>query len=172
MGYSCNRLPFGVSPGTFLFSSISEPLFDLTNELLEDNSWNPHTLNNESIQPYLKPMTEIKQHSDPVVPRTLIPKLKFRTASADGFIDDVMSFGLASKYNQLQNAAALVSHAVFRPQDPLDKVVRDNPSSLRKIAREGKPENNKIILGWELDLHAFLIKLETLKTKCWVKELN
>ena len=47
------RVPFGVSPGSFLFSGISEPVFDLTNSLLRDKSWNPESLNNNTVLDFL-----------------------------------------------------------------------------------------------------------------------
>lgn len=45
IGYILLCLPFGLSPGPSLFSQVSEPIFDKTNELLNNKSWGPKQLN-------------------------------------------------------------------------------------------------------------------------------
>ena len=50
IAYILLRLPFGVANGPNDFCLISEPITNLTNEILRDNSWDP-----ESIQSSLKP---------------------------------------------------------------------------------------------------------------------
>ena len=47
--YLLNKLPFGVQSGPSEYSSISEGIFDLANDLLDDPTWDP-----EEVYPPLK----------------------------------------------------------------------------------------------------------------------
>ena len=44
IAYILTRVPFGISAGPSKFCQISEAIFDLTYDLLLDNSWDPKTL--------------------------------------------------------------------------------------------------------------------------------
>ena len=172
VAYLLNRVPFGVKPGSFLFSGISEPIFDLTTKLLQDPSWDPTELNNETLQEHFSPLDPSTARPSAYKPRPLLVSMPSREAFADGFIDDIMSIGLAAHALRIQNAAPLASHAVFRPPGGSGHVVRNNVSSIKKLAAEGCPETSKTVLGWLIDTQSFTIRLGERKMRCWCKEIE
>ena len=44
IAYLETRLPFGVAAGPRVFSTVSEAVFDLVNDLLQDEPWQPTEL--------------------------------------------------------------------------------------------------------------------------------
>lgn len=43
IAYILLRLPFGVANGPSNFGTISEPIMDLSNDILQDTTWDPKT---------------------------------------------------------------------------------------------------------------------------------
>ena len=165
--YLLNRVPFGVHPGSFLFSGVSEPIFDMTTNLLQDPTWYSILLHNDTIQESFGPIVPIVVclHVYPLM--HLLVDTPKQEAFADGFIHDIMLIGLGSQSLWGLNASPLASHAVFHPPGETEYVSRSNVSSLKKLATEGFPATYKILLGWLIDTHLFSIKLERKMLNCW-----
>ena len=165
--YLLNRVPFVVNLNSFLFGGTSEPVFDLTTRLLQDPSWDPVVLNNDTLSDHFKPIKPSRVGPLSYFPRPLLVDIPKREVFADGFIDDVMSFGLVSHLLMIQHAAPLVSHTVFCPPAAVKHVERTNVSSLKKLATEGHPETLKVVLRCLIDMHSFKMKLEKKKGAYW-----
>ena len=58
IAYLETRLPFGVVPGPSVFSTVSEAIFDLANDILQDPSWDPVTLNAPSWETFEPPLED------------------------------------------------------------------------------------------------------------------
>ena len=91
MAYILLRLPFGVANGPSDYCLVSEPVVDLANDLLRDNSWNPGT----TYSPLQNKMDEPKTKYDNNTPfekaRPLFVPVPFSPAVVDGYIDDLIT---------------------------------------------------------------------------------
>ena len=79
----------------------------------------------------------------------------------DRFIDKVITITVADK-NWIECAkisALLVIHILFQPLQVSEPMQCDNPLSLRNIAREGKLDERKTCLGWDINTHSLRVFL-------------
>ena len=175
MAFILTRLPFGVAAGPAMSSQVSEATFDLTNDILEDPSWDPHALHSPH-QDLFKPPEEM----DPNIPfgtaRKLSVPIPTRTMICDGYIDDCITIGLDINDNviRIQGASPLAIHAIFKPVDPeADPTLkRDDVFSLRKADGEGTPAEQKPVLGWLLHTRRFRIFLPAEKAMDWISQID
>ena len=97
IAYVLLRLPFGVANGPADFGIISEPIMDLTNEILRDNTFEP----NELHSPLQNKFKSKQRRYNSEVPfeeaRKLFVDVPFWFAAADGYIDDIISVMLDIK---------------------------------------------------------------------------
>ena len=174
IAYVLLRLPFGVANGPNDYSLISEPIFDLTNDVLRDPTFNPVDLHSP-LQPHLAPPATTYDESTPFEPaRPLFVKVSFFWAMADGYIDDIITIVLdvGSWLQKAVNAAPLIIHSLFRPTDTKDPLPRNESISMRKLKGEGTPDETKIILGWKVDTRRFRIHLPAEKSVEWMQDIR
>ena len=139
LAFLCLRLPFGTTPVPAEYMTIREAEIDLGNDLLQDQSWDTNDLNSphRSLLP-----TEEKQQSESHLEKSdpLAVDITATEASIDSFIDDITTITVDDDHwiDRAKSAALLVIHTLFRPLQPSEPLKRDNPLSLRKIAREGQ----------------------------------
>ena len=69
-------------------------------------------------------------------------------------------------------AVPLAVHLISRPTDPAEPIPRDDILSLKKLAGEGKMEEIKIILGWEINTRALTISLPEAKYVAWTRDIS
>jgi hypothetical protein len=69
-------------------------------------------------------------------------------------------------------ARSLVIHVLTRPVDKNEPIPHDDPNSLTKLAAQGLPEEDKIILGILHDTYSLLALLPKHKHKAWLQELR
>ena len=154
------RLPFGVANGPNDHSIISEPVFDLTNNIMQDETYDPEEIH-APIQSQLSIPKDDGEEEDFAVARKLIVDVPYRDAVTDGYIDDAITV-VVERENWVKktvNVALLVVHALFRPVDENDPVSREEMVSMRKLAGEETPDKTKIILGWKVNTRRFRIYL-------------
>ena len=169
IAYILLRLPFGVANGPNDYSIISEPIFDLTNDILGDDTFDPNTIHSP-IQSKLEKLDETLKRGDPFgEARPLIVDVPFHYAAADGYIDDIITMvvDLDDWVWKAINAAPLAIHSLFRPTDTDDPIPRDETISTRKLKGEGTPSERKTILGWLIDTRTFRIYLPKEKMIDW-----
>ena len=145
IAYILLRLPFGVANGLNDFFLVSEPIMDLTNELLHDRLWDPRTLR-APIQHHLKHPKRMIHSSPPAPARPLFIDVPFYPAITDGYIDDIITVMLDDDdwATRGQNAAPLAVHYTFRASEDQDQIPRENATSIRKLSGEGTPEERKM----------------------------
>ena len=124
------------------YSTISEPIFDMTNEILLDKTYDPSSLHS----PLQKEMSKPKQNKTKDTPfgeaRPLIVDVPFHFAKADGYIDDIIIvvLNIGNWVWKALNAAPLAIYALFRPTDCDDPLPREDALSKRKMEGEGTPD--------------------------------
>ena len=122
ISYILLRLPFGVANGPNDYSLISEPLFDLTNDILLDSTLNPIEVNT----PLQNEMSEKANYKgeDKQLGKALplFVEVPFHYAKADEYIDDIITVVLdkEDKASKAQKATPLATHTLFRPTDKRD----------------------------------------------------
>ena len=173
LAYLLSRLPFGVECGPSEYSSISEGIFDLANDLLDDPKWDP-----EIDHSPLKSELSVKNISDRTIPyseaKELCVDIPFRKATCDGYIDDAILIALDIEKNvtRSQNSIQLATHCIFRPLSKNEPISRNDTVSKRKLEGEGTPDEIKPVLGWIIDTRLFRIFLPTDKAFYWISDLK
>ena len=90
-------------------------------------------------------------------------------ASMDVFIDGIITITVNDKHwiDHAKCAALLVIQTLFRPLHPSEPLKQDDTFSLRKLAGEGKLDEHKICLGWDINTHSLRLSLpEEKQTAC------
>ena len=138
------RLPFGSMPAPSLFCTISDAVFDLAQDLVDDESWQVDYLYSPN-QHKLPTKSEMNDSIPFVQAKPLLVKVPDRDCFIDGYIDDGIAASVDVDNNllKLQNCAPLAIHLIFRPlgdekvlrKDPLsDKNCKESSLLLRKSA--------------------------------------
>ena len=174
IAYILLRLPFGVANGPSDYCVISEPVVDLSNDILRDNSWDPSKTYSPLRSKFDKP-TQRYDDATPFEPaRPLFVPVPYAPAVVDGYIDDLITCVVFTDkwLERAQNAAPLAIHCAFRPTDPSDSLPRADPISERKLKGEGTPDEKKTVLGWDIDTRKFRVYLPRKKAEEWKREIS
>jgi len=169
------RLPFGVSPGPSLYSVVSESIFDLVNDLLNDKEWDRSKLNSP-YQARLAPRQTYPEKDEEEIAqvRELAIYLPNRTAIADGYIDDCLTAAVdvGEEVLRSQEAPPLIVHAIFRPTDKAEPIKRDDNISEKKLKGEGQPSEIKTMLGWIINTRLMRVFLPMDKALAWSNDIK
>ena len=166
LAYLLTRMPFGSTCGPIRYSDISESIFDLANDLIEDNTWDPSTFHSPISTKLDKP-EKLQEEIPFAKAKELDVEIPSRETVVDGYIDDIKKNLLRA-----QNAVPLVTHAVFRPVSQNEPVERIDTISEIKLKGEGTPTEQKVILGWIIDTRELKIHLPMEKTIYWNEEIS
>ena len=174
IAYILLRLPFGVANGPNDFCLISEPIIDLTNDILRDDTWDPDMLHSPlktMLHPAFNRYTDDTPYGEA---RELFIYVPFHMAMADGYIDDIITAMLDENdwVHRGQNAAPLAVHTLFRSVNTGEQLPRDDPASIRKLEGEGTPDEQKTLLGWEVNTRLFRIYLPKDKATQWRSDIK
>ena len=153
IAYILLRLPFGVANGPNDYSLVSEPIFDITNDILRDPTYDPSQLHSP-IQHRLQDKELSHHQSTPFgKARKLFVDVPFHYAAADGYIDDIITVVLdtADWLRRAINAAPLAIHTLFLPVDCRDPLPQVESVSKQKLKGEGTPNEIKVVLGLKID---------------------
>ena len=174
IAYILLRLPFGVANGPSDYCVISEPVIDLSNDLLRDKTWNPKQVYSPIRNNLDPPAIEHKDDTPFAKARPLFVPVPFAPAVVDGYIDDLITVAIQKEdwIERAQNAAPLAIHTVFRPTNHTDPLPRADAISERKLKGEGTPSEVKTILGWDVNTRKFKIYLPKLKATEWRNEIT
>jgi len=166
------RLPFGVASGPSLYSTMSETIFDLTNDLLLDETWNLKTLHSP-IEKDLEPPQSLPETIPFAEAKPLHVHVPSRDSFCDGYIDDFLAVGLDSEDTVIksQQAPTIAVHSIFRPIADDEPIPRDEPISVKKLKGEGIPSEQKVMLGWLLCTRTCRIYLPVDKQKAWNNDI-
>jgi hypothetical protein len=168
------RSPFDGKPCPTQWCTISEPICVLANELIHDALWSPSNL--RSCYDEVLPEPD-RSHSETPFEAALplafhIPKNA--VGAVDCYIDDLclICVDIDDNTEMCAAAVALVLDVVGRPLDPLDALPCEALLSMKKLKREGKQEEIKVVLGWELNSRKLTIGLTQGKFEIWRKEIQ
>ena len=174
IAYILLRLPFGVANGPNDFCLVSEPIMDITNDILRDESWDPNEVHSPLQHKFKQPNERYSKDTPFGKARSLFVPVPFYWATADGYIDDIITLIVEYKDWVIrgQNAAPLAVHTVFRPTDANDPLPRADATSIPKLDGDGTPDEVKTVLGWLINTRLFRIYLPWLKAKDWIHDLK
>ena len=166
------RLPFGSSPAPALYSVVSDAVFDLANDLLDDEHLivdNLHSPNRSEL-PAPIPMDPAIEYGQA---KPLLPPVVYKAAFVEGYIDDGVAATIdgPNHIERLQNAVPLAVHTFFRPLQK-ERLPRKDPLSKKKLQGEGAPSEEKIVLGWTINTRRFSVNLPLHKHIAWTKDIN
>jgi hypothetical protein len=115
LAYVLLRLPFGVANGPNDYSLVSEPLFDLTNDIMQDETFRPETLHSPIRSELEKPEAVTENTSPFGEARPLIVDVPFAYAATDGYIDDMITMVLDKDNwtDKAINAGPLAIYSLF-----------------------------------------------------------
>lgn len=173
-----NRLPFGSKPAPAEFSNCSDITFDLANDLMHCNKWNPLDLKT--------PL------SDEIPPPNRLPKdAPFGKAAqadislpnnikggVDGYIDDGATVVLDTDDNQemvkrAEQCMLMSLYLQFRPHAGKDEPIdRGEMASIPKLKAEAYLSETMIFLGWFINTRSLTISLPEEKHKAWSDQIS
>ena len=172
------RLPFGSMPAPAEFSICSDITFDLANDLMNCDLWDPTTM----ASPLEKEIPPPKRLEDNIPFGEALPTdvhlpddLKGGT---DGYIDDGMNVVLDSEENKemvkrAEQNIPFALHLQFRPHaGDLEPIPRGEMASIPKLIAEGLLTEVIIFLGWEINTRTFEIALPDDKYKAWSAQIT
>ena len=166
------RLPFGSMPAPSLFCTISDAVFDLALDLVEDETWQVDSIHSPN-QHKLPDNTNMNESIPFVKAKPLLVKVPDRDCFIDGYIDDGITgcVDINDNMKKLQNCVPLAIHLLFRPLGH-EEVDRKDPLSDKKLQGEGPPSEEKCVLGWDINTRLFIIKLPVHKFIAWSGDLS
>ena len=138
LAFLCLQLPFETTPVPAEYKNISKSEIDLGNDFLGDKSWDTENLSLPHRT--LLPKEDKQQSANHLVKSDLLTMdITATEASMDGFINNIITITVDEKnwIERAKSTALLVIHTLFRPLQPCEPLKRDDPLSLRKLAREG-----------------------------------
>lgn len=174
IAYILLRLPFGEANGPNDYETISEPVFDLTNETLMDKTFDPNKVHSSLQKEMSTPVNYNPIDTKFGMVRPLIVNVPFHFAKADGYIDDIITVVLDTSnwvFNS-PNTAPLAIFSLFRPTDKDNPLPRNDALNKTKMEGEGTPDEIKIVLGWKINTRLFRIFLPTKNARDWIQTIN
>ena len=163
------RAVFGGTPCPAEWSVISETVTDLANMLLNHPDWDPSTLHSP-LQHKIDGPSRLQQDV-PFAPAhpMMVPIPLSPVGCTDVYIDDTITVSLDGDDNNKRAEAAvpLAIHIVGRPVAKTEPIKRQDLLSLPKLEAEGRLEEIKNVLGWDIDTRRFTISLPIRKYDAW-----
>lgn len=151
LAYILTRLPFGSAAAPSAYSCFSEAIFELANDILQDEDWDPNKIHSSYTEKFHKkdPMDN-KIPFDKAVP--LLVKFPIRERYCDGYIDDGILLAVDRNNNvqKCQEALPLATDVVMRPLSEKENEKRDPSIQDKKLKGEGTPSERRRVLGWML----------------------
>ena len=164
------RMTFGGAANPYFWGEISESVIDLANALLQIDDWDPNEFH--SPLQHLLPEPTNKTEGEAIT-KAMPIAVKVNTnngkCKSDIYIDDGTTIILDTAENRRRGSAAvlLAIHIVGRAFDKYDPLKRKELVSLSKLHAEGRLEETKILLGWQLDTRKLEVSLPTHKYTAW-----
>ena len=163
------RLTFGGKPCPSEWSSISESVTDVANDILMCSEWNPAELHAPDQPTFPPPQLLPNNTPFATAKSTIVAIPKEDQGKCDVYIDDMVTIGpdLPGNLQRLAAAVPLSIHIFFRPLDKVEHLLRNLAISASKLQAEGRLEETKTLLGWLYNTRQLSISLPTNKFKSW-----
>ena len=168
------RLTFGGMPCPSLWCDISEPICDLTNDLLRCDDWDPDEIS--SPVQHLIPEPRYMDDDIPFAPAfsTIVEIPAEDHGKADLYIDDQATVlpDLGWNLQRGKSAAALSAHLTARPLDKNEHIERDDFLATKKLIAEAGLAEDMTLLGWDFDTRRLVISLPHNKFVAWTRDID
>ena len=172
-----SRLPFGSLPAPAEFSQLSDVIFDLANDLITCDEWDPDKLpaplaTHIPLTKRIKDSIPFANALDPDV--TLPINMK---STCDGYIDDGIAIVLdntdtTKMVERTRQAMVMALHTIFRPNAGEEqRMPRPEADYLRKLAAEGGLAEEGTVLGWHINTRSLKISLPDNKAVGWIQQI-
>jgi hypothetical protein len=164
------RLTFGGAPGPNLWGVISESIADISNAILQNNSWNYSTF----FDPLSGTIEEPLSLPDDI-PLASAKKLSVTLPlNEKGYIDDNIGVtpDLGDNLLRMKRVIPLAIPTLARPLDKEDILPRKDIVSLKKFKAEGRLEEVKTVLGWIINTRTLTISLSDDKLRNWGADIS
>ena len=169
------RLSFGHSGHPSAFSTFSEMVCDLANNLLQCRCWNVNDLHPHTVSIDPTPLLSANNTPAPALPLCVHPSVP-SAGIVDVFLDDLITVGIPSptpdSAARLAYAVPVVIEAIARPVRKDEPLPRSILVSTKKLQAEGQPSESKLVLGWLLDTRALTLALPSRKYTAWCAEID
>lgn len=169
------RLAFGGTPNPAGWTTISEMVTDLANEILIDTRWDPtktYPPGRETVPP---PIRNSKA-KDIRPARELVYDIPTNVpARTDDFVDDLINTCIDDDkwLERSGKCIPLAVHVTSRPYEGDKEPIKRRPNlSPEKLAAEGTHAEVQMVLGWELDGRALELRLPTDKFLAWSQDMK
>ena len=173
LAYILTRLPFGSAAAPSIYSCFSEAIFELANDLLQDEEWDPEKIHSSYTSKLHKkePLDE-NIPFDETVP--LLVKFPLRERYCDGYIDDGILLAVDKNNNvkKCQKALPIATDVVMRPLATTENEAGDPSIQYRKLKGEGTPSERRRVLGWILCTRTLRVYLPPEKAIYWIQQIN
>jgi hypothetical protein len=92
----------------------------------------------------------------------------------DIYIDDFIGISpdLGENSLRMSRVLPLAFHSIARPLDPSDIIPRKEIISMKKFQAEGRLEESKRVLGWDLNTRSLRLSLPSEKMRDWCSDIN
>ncbi len=169
-------LSFGGKPCPFEWGVISETIWDLANEILLSNDWDPGELfaPNQHLVPehkLLEPNVPFATGAELIVVIPVDPR-----GTHDVYIDDIIGLTVdipgSNNVARGQAAALLAIDATARPNHPDEPIPHESMYAREKLKAEAGLSEKKMILGWSFNFQRLLISLPENKFIAWMTTIN
>jgi hypothetical protein len=173
-----SRLPFGSLPAPAEFSQLSDVIFDLANDLIECDEWDPI----KHPAPLASHIPTTKRLKNLTFTKALEPDVKLPNnmkSTCDGYIDDGIAIVLDNKdttkmvVERTRQAMVMALHTIFRPNAGDDEPIpRPEAASMRKLAADGGLAEEGTVLGWLINTRSLKISLPDDKAVGWIQQIR
>lgn len=93
IAYIQTHLPFGITAGPSVYSSVSETIMDLVNNIIQEPNWDPDKVHSPHSSELREPDTS-KNDQPFVITKPLAVTLSLLLAFCDGYIDDLVTMAV------------------------------------------------------------------------------
>ena len=174
LAYILCRLPFGAAAGPSIYSKFSEMIFELTNDIMQDEYWDPDELNSPYYHDKLHLPDRLSEEIEFGDAKPLAVEFPSRECYCDGYIDDSIVLCLDKKNNvkKGQQALPLAIDTAMRPRTNNETVFREDHIQPIKLKGEGTPIERRIVLGWLICTRELRIYLPQPKAIFWTQNIS
>ena len=168
------QLTFGGSPCPGLWGIISESITDITNTLLQNPFWD-HDLVFDPISESLYPPLNLPDSVIYHLEKDLAVSLPTNSLGyVDIIIDDSIGIipDLGDNATWMRRAIPLAICTMTRPLDHNDVIPRKDIISMKKYQAVGRLEEEKKVLGWNINTRSLRISLPYDKFQDWSKDIR
>lgn len=167
------RLTFSGAPCPLTWSCISESICDLANDLIKCPAWD-HSMLHSPIQASILPALRLPD----TIPLGQAVKLAIKfprdeIGKTDIFLDDYapIALDIGDNVDRVACAVPLAIHTVGRQLSDNEPLPRDDLISISKLAAEGRMEETKMLLGWQIDTRRLFLHLPLNKYLGWSNDI-